>query len=1133
MWVSQPACSLGQDDSLGPWAGGDCRGAFDLTLLFEKGGIRCSASICLVALNAALLVLWVVTPSDVSPRTRATIPTAVLSLIASFGVGLLSPLSPELSLRPSFVLSTYLFLSVLLNTARARTLWMLGSKRTIPAKRRILVLRHRGYSKEFTSGTFGRSIFFWMTSLFVNGYRNTLRLDDLCPLVPKLLLPDKTVPSARFSTWLCTFAGLVSVPIVPKLFHITFGYAKPFLIDEAYVLVYIGIAVSSGQHDWRNQHAASITRGSTTALVYRKALRLDLFSPNVSTSGALTLVGPLAKGITHRHEVWGGLLEIGIGIYLIYRQLEAACACPLPSYLWLKISRLNNVVFSVMQKLRGTELEMSTKFRVLLGVSMMMFSSRRGDILTLQKAFTAYSLLTLVSQPLVGIVMGLFILAFAFTSFHKMQDFLDRNERNDNRLIEGKNDTARRPDIAKNGIDSIKGTFSWPGDSKSGLYFGSGACRVRKVHTSQGSLLGKLSSFNAIRTNLGGISYCGQTAWIPNDTVRNTIVGFTAFDQSWYQSVLRACALDQDIPEWPQGENTAADSKGSSMSGGQEHRLALARALYAREKMLLLDDVFNRIDFGTEDVVFNGLFGSDGLLGDTDTTVVLTSSDSRRLSFAEKVVVLSVDGQIIDNAITGRPAGDQYLGKETTELNNLSKAAPLRAGNYNDRSPTTLLGVVEDQADAASTGRLGEVQLLRQSSWMVQPECLCQRRGCVHSFPDIWLKWWADSTETRPKQDLGKWLVLLGMWQLFIVIISRSGVYFHGALLDTTSRAPMSFHSSIDSGDTLWSYFGAAFGVARFIMISVSSGYMAVILPLLIPIFYAVRLLGIEHKAPLYSQLMETLEDLATIGAFSYLITCLQRWLTFSIDMVIAAIAIVLIVLVTALREQIGSGCIVKAIVTSWELHPSGPVLKGVNLSIQPGQKERLCDVYDLKRNGRSSLTLCLLRMMDLDAGSITIDGVDISTLPHEHVHSKLVAVPQESYIFDGTVRLSLDPTETDPDSEVVTVLEKVQLGAKTGEAQLLVLVRVMLRKGKVLTLDEISSSLDEDSNRVADEVLWTWFHDWIIIVIAHELESIPKFDRVVVVDAGVVVEYDEPQRLIGRASPFKAFHEQPPRPIS
>lgn len=122
-------------------------------------------------------------------------------------------------------------------------------------------------------------------------------------------------------------------------------------------------------------------------------------------------------------------------------------------------------------------------------------------------------------------------------------------------------------------------------------------------------------------------------------------------------------------------------------------------------------------------------------------------------------------------------------------------------------------------------------------------------------------------------------------------------------------------------------------------MIAVSSRYIAVILPFLILCFYMIqhfylrtsrqiRLLDIELKAPLYTQLIKTIDGLVTIRAFqwqgnfeeknmelldnsqrpSYLLYCIQRWLTFSVDMMIAAIALILIVVTTTLREQIGPG---------------------------------------------------------------------------------------------------------------------------------------------------------------------------------------------------------------------------------
>ncbi|KAF6819357.1 ABC multidrug transporter [Colletotrichum sojae] len=1453
MWAPRPACPAGVDDSFGPWAGTLCRGGFDFTLLFEESilavplycllllalpvralhlarsevkvvasihrPLKACAAACLVALNLALLVLWATTSIT---NTRATIPTAVLGLLASLAFCLLSWLEHDRSVRPSFVLSTYLSLSMLLDTARARTLWMLAPDRTIPAvftcalalraamiviesteKRRILVPEHKGYSREVTSGTFNRSVFFWLTSLFVNGYRNILKLDDLYPLDPKLAseplygklaeawdnVPDKTVPGALFSTWLRVFARPLCAAVIPKLFQIGFNYAQPFLIQEAillaalpqtqeynnrgfgligaYVLVYTGIAcakVSTGQYDWQNQRVASMMRGSTTALIYQKALRLDLTSPNVSPSGALTLVGTdseqISQGIHQLHELWGGLLEIGIGIYLIYRQLGAACAMPvalaflvlivtgflavpmgkasanwikasqdrvtatsntLGSIKWLKVSGLNDVTFSVIRRLRSDELVASKRFRVLLSMTMMLMictpiwspiltfatfagiAARNDDVLTISKAFTASSVLILVNQPLSGIVMSLPALATAVTSFQRIQDFLNGKERLDNRVTPGDGkrsvevpdgkgaskeaapdmelseihkDISTGNSLAKGIVASVKGTFSWSDDAKPVIVIDGWNVRRRAFTLVLGpvgcgkstlikALLGELSDFKGtVRINASGVVYCGQSAWIPNETVRDIVTGHGAFDEPWYKTVLAACALEQDIASWPKGDLTVAGTRGISMSGGQKHRLAMARAVYARQELVLLDDVFSGLDSSTEDLVFRNLIGSDGLLRNTDTTVVLVSSDSHRIPYADDVVLLNEHGQIK----VGEHANLEAL--KTASATRRDTGAEAGSGDA-DRTAETAIGALEEQADA--TRQLGDWSMYafyaRAAGWFSLSMFIgfMVAFAVFDAFPDIWLKWWTEANERRPNQDLGKWLgvyaalgvggvisILISMWQLFIVIINKSGVYFHGVLLDTTSRAPMSFHSTVDSGTTVNRFsqdlqlidmelpaaalgvaVGVVFGIARFIMMSVASRYMAVILPFVIPAFYAIqhfylrtsrqmRLLDIEYKAPLYSQLIETLEGLATIRAFkwgdafektnmgrldnsqrpSYLLACLQRWLTFSVDMTITIMALILIVLVTTLREQIGPAFIgialnnvlsfsatIKAVITSWVTlevslgavarvrnfaanvkpegysdaplaepdgewptkgaiefndvtasYPSGgTVLKGVSMSIQPGQKVAICGRTG---SGKSSLVLCLLRMLDLDAGSIAIDGIDLSSLPHEYARSSLVAVPQESYVFDGTVRLNLDPGQSVLDTDVVEALKRVRLWDKVegrggldavidgsffsqGEAQLLVFARAMLRKSKVLILDEITSSLDEESSHVVDDVLRTWFKDWTIVATAHKLESVLDFDRVAVVDAGALVEFGEPRQLLEKESAFKALYER------
>ena len=113
--------------------------------------------------------------------------------------------------------------------------------------------------------------------------------------------------------------------------------------------------------------------------------------------------------------------------------------------------------------------------------------------------------------------------------------------------------------------------------------------------------------------------------------------------------------------------------------------------------------------------------------------------------------------------------------------------------------------------------------------------------------------------------------------------------------------------------------------------------------------------------------------------------------------------------------------------------------------------------------------------MIRQESGTISIDGTDITTLPHEAVRSRIVAVPQEPYIFDGTIRVNVDPAGDCSDDEIHIVLEKVQLLDKInarggldagmnskflsqGETQLLAFARAMLRKSKIVILDEFSS---------------------------------------------------------------------------
>lgn len=219
------------------------------------------------------------------------------------------------------------------------------------------------------------------------------------------------------------------------------------------------------------------------------------------------------------------------------------------------------------------------------------------------------------------------------------------------------------------------------------------------------------------------------------------------------------------------------------------------------------------------------------------------------------------------------------------------------------------------------------------------------------------------------------------------------------------------------------------------------------------------------------------------------------------------------------------------------------PVLNQISLTIKKGEKLAICGRTG---SGKSSLLLTLFRLLDLDTGSITVDGMDISHIPQNEVRRRLISVPQEPTIFPGTVRSNLwlpdgDDSDGNPcptDEQMQTALELVELwdvistqgdnGFDTdmatvtlslGQKQLFCLCRAVLRRetSAVLVLDEAMGAVDGQTESVMVRVLETEFAQHTVISVAHRLNTVRKFDRVVVLDKGRVVEVGEPNALLDK----------------
>jgi len=195
--------------------------------------------------------------------------------------------------------------------------------------------------------------------------------------------------------------------------------------------------------------------------------------------------------------------------------------------------------------------------------------------------------------------------------------------------------------------------------------------------------------------------------------------------------------------------------------------------------------------------------------------------------------------------------------------------------------------------------------------------------------------------------------------------------------------------------------------------------------------------------------------------------------------------------------------------------------------------------------SGKSSLLLALFRMIDTTAGTITIDGIDASTIPRNLLRQRLTAIPQEPYFFAGTIRLNLDPHSRAPsDNHLISVLQTAGLwphidklgglDAKLdtdlfshGQRQLFCLARAVMKKTSIVVLDEATASVDVDTDHRMQAMIRDSFAGCTIIAIAHRLETIMDFDRIAVLEDGVLVECDSPAVLLARNdSAFKTLYE-------
>lgn len=244
-------------------------------------------------------------------------------------------------------------------------------------------------------------------------------------------------------------------------------------------------------------------------------------------------------------------------------------------------------------------------------------------------------------------------------------------------------------------------------------------------------------------------------------------------------------------------------------------------------------------------------------------------------------------------------------------------------------------------------------------------------------------------------------------------------------------------------------------------------------------------------------------------------------------------------------------------------------VLKGLDLHVKGGER---IGVVGRTGAGKSSILSALFRLVSLAGGSIKIDGVDISTVGLEDLRQRMSIIPQDPTLFRGTVRSNLDPFGKFSDHQLWSALQSADLvGEQTpptpktadavdgadaeahtekvspntgrihldtsveeeglnfslGQRQLMALARALVRGSRIIVCDEATSSVDMDTDERIQRTIASGFKGRTLLCIAHRLKTILKYDRIIVMDAGVIAECDTPINLYEQGGIFRGMCER------
>ncbi|CAF3768645.1 unnamed protein product [Rotaria sordida] len=683
------------------------------------------------------------------------------------------------------------------------------------------------------------------------------------------------------------------------------------------------------------------------------------------------------------------------------------------------------------------------------------------------------------------------------------------------------------------------------------------------------AILGEINLISGkLRLYVNSISYAPQSAWIFADTIRANILLGKPMDEERYQNVIKACCLDVDLQDFGEvGDLLMIGDKGINLSGGQKARISLARALYVDADLYLLDDPLAAVDSKVAKNIFDQCIGSRSLL--CGKTRILVTHQTHFLVEADQMILLT-NGHInelhIEQPVENKSSNDT----SQTDLSNDTSETDSSNGNETDWTLNTALTDMNSivKRETSSDGAI------KWSVWLqlfTSPPLrwfgfflmiiLMLSNEALYDFTNSWLSLWSSKDEREQRSSFYAYVYLGVILATLIVALIRTGyifyimlrgsTHFHNRMLKGILYTSLRFFESNPSGrilnraskdqqaiDTNSRAYFILFATTRWF------GLRLDMITSLLTLATAILAVALRHQ----------LDPSAAALSISYCITltALFQWAmrqsAEAENFMTSAERIHEYGQLVPERDQNSSknGVLIQP-TDDWPSHgiiefkdytfryrpELDPVLKNLNLRVE--SKEKI-GVIGRTGAGKSSLLQALFRLVNQSAinGTILIDDIDIGCLSLDHLRSHLSVIPQVPILFCGTLRYNIDPFKQFSDEECLIALETVQLNKlvrnhpdglhmlvtelgtnlSAGERQLVCVARAILKKSRILLIDEATANVDHTTDRMIQDVIADKFRDCTILTIAHRLNTVVNSNRILMLQRGEVAYFGVPNNI-------------------